>query len=226
MTDYLKERKGTMLIAPSYTQKEYIALNDKNVKAVNKPKQPPYFIVSVLSIDNKLHRVQQVPYESFQGRLAIEKACDQYAELTVEISVSSRHLFSNGMAKINDETVNMQLLETIAPGNYDQIDKSAGITTADKANLMAGDINKLGARTENTNDIGICTSATEYDTQEFIELRRNLLGYLDGRYMTLISNLFNPIEIAYIDDASYTIGEGEENSLYNITFHEYASFNR
>ena len=203
--DYLQERPGTILIAPSYTEEEYMKLNDKNVPAKDKPQQPPYFVVTVLSIDNIPHRRNIEDFESFQGRIPIEKACDQYAELTVEILVSSRHLFSDGLAKVNDETIPMQVLEGMSPGNLDQIAKSSS-----------------------KNQIGICPAGPgpEYDTRDFIELRRNLLSYLDGRYMTLVSNLFDPIPVAYITDKSYTISEGEEVSLYNVEFKEYVSFER
>ena len=57
-------------------------------------------------------------------------------------------------------------------------------------------------------------------TDEFIEVRSNFFKDLDGRPLTLISPLFEPISVCHITDYSYNIAEGEEEASYSVTFQE------
>jgi len=191
--------KDRVLIVPSYTDNELNLLKDSKTKS--QVKSPISYYFQVMEIDYTPRMPVYEDFESAQGKIGIEKACDEFAKL--EFSVAVYQQMRAGTDKIEfDSSTKKDVRSALSvPGS------ELNETVVDTSTLVG---------TGNADDAWGTTS-------DYIELRRNFFTYLLGRPLTVVSALFPPIAIGYITDLNYTMEEGSEDAVYKITISEYLS---
>lgn len=204
MVEY-KINNGKVLIVPGYTDEEILQNSQNQSKSKNSNKKktqaktiapPAAFYFEVQNVSYTPHIKSYEDFNSAQGLIKLEKACDRFAEVEMDVLVHQNLSDQKGTMMIDKKTHEARLRVT---------DNSINI----------GD-----------NDDGIYVSRfvrPEEFTEEFIEIRNNFFKDLDGRPCTLVSELFPPIPVAYITECNYSIGEGEEEASYSVTFSEVTS---
>ena len=157
-----------------------------------KVEKPKALLFSPESVDYTPHRKDYEEFNSADGLILIEKACDQFAELQLSLSVhQAMRIQENGTIELSaDDKRPIDIITEGAPTVLDP-DTELG-HFMDPANF----------------------------TDSFIEIRRNFFDKYMGRPLTLVSDLFPTIAVCYITDIQYNINEGEEHAEYSITFRE------
>ena len=192
MTEHYKINNDRVLIIPGFTDQE-ILQNSSKSKKTKKVTEPAAFYFSVDNVQYTPHIASYEDFNSAQGLIKVEKACDRYAEVEMDILVHQNLSDQKGNILIDKKTREARL-------------------RVDDNSIEEGD-----------RDDGIYTNRwvrPEEFTEKYIELRNNFFNDLNHRPLTIISALFPPIPVAYMTDCSYNIGEGEEEASYSVTFSE------
>lgn len=188
-----KINNDKVLIVPGYTDKEILENSSKKKKNKAKLSPPAAFYFEVQNVQYTPRIASYEDFNSAHGLIKLEKACDRFAEVEMDVFVHQN--ISNQKGKI-------------------MIDKETR-----EARLRVNDI----SIDEGSRDDGIYVSRfvrPEEFTEEYIEVRNNFFNDLYQRPLTIVSSLFPPMIAAYMTECSYNIGEGEEEATYSVTFGE------
>lgn len=157
-----------------------------------KIEKPKALLFSPESVDYTPHRKDYEEFNSADGLILIEKACDVFAELQLSLSVhQAMRIQENGTIELsNDDKRPIDIITEGAPTIWDP-----------------------------ETDLGHFIDPADF-TDSYIEIRRSFFDNYIGRPLTLVSDLFPTMPVCYITDISYNINEGEEQAEYSITFKE------
>lgn len=181
-----------VLIIPGYTDEETLKMADKNNKS--EVTQPPALYFDAKNIDANPHRPSFEEFRSAEGLIMLEKACDEYATVTMDILVHQNLSNVKGTITIDSQTK--------------------------EARLRVSDNSTIDKEVDEGLQLTRWVDPEDY-TDEYIEIRNNFFKDLLGRPLTIVSPLFDPMPVAYLaDDYSYNIGEGEQEASYSVTFRE------
>lgn len=158
---------------------------------------PPSFYFDVKNVQYTPHIKSYEGFESAQGLIPIEKACDNFAELTFEVLVHQNISDAKGSFVVDNKT------------------KEVRLRVADQSTETTEDINGNLQLTR-------WVDPEDY-TDEYIELRSNFFKDLDGRPLTIVSPLFPPIPVGFIESVEYNIAEGTEEANYQVVIKEYVN---
>lgn len=154
--------------------------------------KPKALLFSPETVDYTPHRKDYEEFNSADGLILIEKACDQFAELQLSLSVhQAMRIQENGTIELSKD--DKRPIDIITEGAPTLLDKET--------------------------DLGHFINPSEF-TDSYIEIRRGFFDKYQGRPLTLVSDLFPTMPVCYITDVSYNINEGEEQAEYAITFRE------
>lgn len=157
-----------------------------------KVEKPKALLFSPESVDYTPHRKDYEEFNSADGLILIEKACDQFAELQLSLSVhQAMRIQENGTIELSAD--DKRPIDIITEGAPTVLDPDT--------------------------ELGHFMDPADF-TDSFIEIRRNFFDKYMGRPLTLVSDLFPTIAVCYITDIQYNINEGEEHAEYSITFRE------
>ena len=157
-----------------------------------KVEKPKALLFSPETVEYTPHRKDYEEFNSADGLILIEKACDQFAELELSLSVhQAMRIQENGTIELSAD---------------------------DKRPI---DIITEGAPTilDTETELGHFMDPADF-TDSYIEIRRGFFDRYMNRPLTLVSDLFPTIAVCYLTDISYNINEGEEQAEYSITFRE------
>lgn len=192
-----KVNTDKVLIVPGYTDEEILENADKKKKKSNTKIAPPAaFYFEVQNVQYTPHIASYEDFNSAQGLIKLEKACDRFAEVEMDVFVHQNISDQKGKIMIDKETR--------------------------EARLRVNDI----SIEEGDRDDGIYVNRfvrPEEFTDKYIEVRNNFFQDLNQRPLTIVSSLFPPLPVAYMTECSYNIGEGEEEATYSVTFSEVTS---
>lgn len=161
----------------------------KSTTKVNKPKA---LLFSPESVDYNPHRKDYEEFNSADGLILIEKACDVFAELQLSLSVhQAMRIQENGTIELSKD--DKRPIDIITEGAPTLLDPET--------------------------ELGHFIDPADF-TDSYIEIRRGFFDNYIGRPLTLVSDLFPTMPVCYITDLSYNINEGEEQAVYSITFRE------
>lgn len=181
-----------VLIIPGYTDEETLKMADKDNKS--EVTQPPALYFDAQNIDANPHRPSFEEFRSAEGLIMLEKACDEYATVTMDILVHQNLSNVKGTITIDSQTK--------------------------EARLRVSDNSTIDKEIDEGLQLTRWVDPEDY-TDEYIEIRNNFFKDLLGRPLTIVSPLFDPMPVAYLaDDYSYNIGEGEQEASYSVTFRE------
>lgn len=183
---------GRVLIVCGLTDQEILRRANKETIA-----NPPSFYFEVRNVQYTDHIKSYEGFESAQGLIPIEKACDTFAEVSFEVLVHQNISDAKGSLVIDKDT------------------KEVRLRVADQSTLTEENI-------DGNLVLSRWVSPEEY-TDEYIELRRSFFKDLDGRPLTIVSPLFPSIPVGFIDSVEYNIAEGEEEANYSVTIKEYVN---
>lgn len=157
-----------------------------------KVEKPKALLFSPEAVEYTPHRKDYEEFNSADGLILIEKACDQFAELQLSLSVhQAMRIQENGTIELSaDDKRPIDIITEGAPTVLDPDTK-----------------------------LGHFMDPVDF-TDSFVEIRRSFFDKYMGRPLTLVSDLFPTIAICYITDIQYNINEGEEQAEYSITFRE------
>lgn len=165
------------------------ATSTESTVKINKPKA---LLFSPETVDYTPHRKDYEEFNSADGLILIEKACDQFAELQLSLSVhQAMRIQENGTIELSAD--DKRPIDIITEGAPILLDEETGL--------------------------GHFIDPAEF-TDSYIEIRRSFFDNYQGRPLTLVSDLFPTIPVCYITEVSYNINEGEEQAEYSITFRE------
>ena len=182
-----------VLIVSGYTQQELLLR--ANPKTKNQVVAPPSFFFDARGINVQPHRPKYEEFESADGLIAQETACDAYAQIDMEIFVHQRLTNIKGEFVINSTTREVKVITTDT--DIDVIDEEL--------------------------QLGRYVRPDEFP-DEYIALRSNFFKDLLNRPLTIVSQLFDPIEHCRIsENYTYNINAGEQEATYSVTFKEYAT---
>lgn len=163
-----------------------------STKATTKVDKPKALLFSPESVDYTPHRKDYEEFNSADGLILIEKACDVFAELQLSLSVhQAMRIQEDGTIELSkDDKRPIDIITEGAPTIWDP-----------------------------ETDLGHFIDPADF-TDSYIEIRRGFFDRYIGRPLTLVSDLFPTMPVCYITDLSYNINEGEEQAEYSITFKE------
>lgn len=179
-----------ILIVCGYTDQE--VLRRSNGEEIP---DPPSFYFEVKNVQYTSHIKSYEGFESAQGLIPIEKACDNFAELSFDVLVHQNITDAKGSFVIDNTTKEVRLRIT---------DKTCHTEETVDGNLV----------------LPRYVTPEEY-TDEFIELRKNFFADLDGRPLIVVSSMFPSLPTAFIENVDFNIPEGEEDPTYSVTIKEY-----
>lgn len=184
-SDASKKEKTT---SSKVTESSAATATESTVK-IDKPKA---LLFSPETVDYTPHRKDYEEFNSADGLILIEKACDQFAELQLSLSVhQAMRIQENGTIELSKD--DKRPIDIITEGAPTLLDKET--------------------------ELGHFIDPAEF-TDSYIEIRRGFFDKYQGRPLTLVSDLFPTIAVCYITEVSYNINEGEEQAEYSITFRE------
>lgn len=187
-----------VLIVPGYRDDEILQNENNSKKNDNNTKisPPAAFYFEVQNVQYTPHIASYEDFNSAEGLIKLEKACDRFAEVEMDVFVHQNISDQKGQIMIDKETR--------------------------EARLRVNDI----SIEEGDRDDGIYVNRfvrPDEFTDEYIEVRNNFFSDLDRRPLTIVSSLFPPMPVAYMTECNYNIGEGEEEATYSVTFSEVSS---
>ena len=191
-----KINSDKVLIVPGYTDAEILQNANKKGNNNTKTSPPAAFYFEVQNVSYTPHIASYEDFNSAQGLIKLEKACDRFAEVEMDVFVHQNISDQKGSIMIDKETR--------------------------EARLRVNDI----SIEEGDRDDGIYVNRfvrPDEFTDEYIEIRNNFFQDLNQRPLTIISALFPPMPVAYMTECTYNIGEGEEEATYSVTFSEVTS---
>lgn len=180
-----------VLIVSGYTDQELLLRANKKTK--DQVSMPPSFFFDAKNVQVQPHRPKREQFESAEGLIPQETACDNFAQVTMEILVHQSLTDAKGELIINSQTREVRI-----------------ITTDTDRNVLDKEL-----------QLGRYVRPEEFP-DKYIEVRENFFKDLLNRPLTIVSQLFEPIELCYIEDYSYNIPEGEEEATYSVVFQEYS----
>jgi len=185
-----------VLIVTGYTPEELLLRSNKKTR--DQVKQPPSFFFDAKNIQADPHIKKREEFESADGLVSLETACDRFASVSMDILVHQRLTNMKGEFVINSTTREVKVITTDT--DIDVLDEEL--------------------------QLGRYVRPEEFP-DKFVTLRSNFFKELSGRPLTIVSQLFEPIELCYIDadNYSFNIADGEQEASYSVTFKEYASIN-
>ena len=192
MTFSTKLDVSKVLIVPGYTDQELLLKSKKKTKS--QVQEPTSFLFEARNIEVLPHRKSYEEFRSADGLYLLEKNCDEFTQVSMDILVHQNLSNTKGKLVIEKNTKQIRLRVT---------DNSFPLDNDKEGEMLLGRYVR-----------------PEEFTNEFIEVRSNFFKDLDGRPLTLISPLFEPISVCHITDYSYNIPEGEEEASYSVTFQE------
>lgn len=192
MTFSTKLDVSKVLIVPGYTDQELLLKSKKKTKS--QVQEPTSFLFEAKNIEVMPHRKSYEEFRSPDGLYLLEKSCDEFTQVSMDILVHQNLSNTKGKLVIEKNTKQIRLRVT---------DNSFPLDNDKEGEMLLGRYVR-----------------PEEFTDEFIEVRSNFFKDLDGRPLTLISPLFEPISVCHITDYSYNIAEGEEEASYSVTFQE------
>ena len=183
-----------VLIIPGFTDQELLTNASVEVKNGEKEKvtQPTALFYSAYNIQYTPHIKSYEDFNSAEGLIKIEKACDRFAEVEMNILVHQNISNTQGSILIDKDTREARL--RVADNSIENVDSDF-------------------------DGFGRWVSPEEF-TDEYIELRSGFFDDLVGRPLTIVSPLFPAMYVAYMTECNYDIGEGEEEASYSVTFSE------
>jgi len=192
MADY-SISNGTIMLIPSYSSEELYRIKNKigNVKKASDITLPNSVVFNVFNFQFKPRKPQYDDFESTQGKFMIEKATDQYEEISFDIQITERMLNS----------------------------KSGGTFTVDKTKykvdlrVTASYINQESYSKTGMN----CPTEVKEYSDDFVTLRRNFFNNLLNRPHTVISEMFPPQAVMWITDIQQSIEDGSTTVVYSVT---------
>lgn len=192
-----KINSDKVLIVPGYTDDEILQNSSKKKKKNNTKLAPPAaFYFQVQNVQYTPHIASYEDFNSAEGLIKLEKACDRFAEVEMEVFVHQNISDQKGKIMIDKQTREARLRVTDI--SIDEGDRDDGIYVSRFVR-------------------------PEEFTDKYIEVRNNFFNDLNKRPLTIVSSLFPPIPVAYMTECSYNIGEGEEEATYSVTFSEVTS---
>lgn len=192
--------RDRILIVPNYTDAEIKLLKDSKKRKQVKPLISYYF--QCMDLEFKPRRKNYEEFNSSQGKILIEKACDEFPTLEISVSVYQQMSVSTDKVTLSSNAKPSPVRTALSTPGYLLNEKSIDTST------LTGTGNNDDAWGTNP---------------DFIELRRGFFDYLIGRPLTIVSALHPPMSVAFITDLSYSMGEGQEDATYKITFSEVLS---
>lgn len=157
-----------------------------------KVEKPKALLFSPNTVDYTPHHKDYEEFNSANGLILIEKACDQFAEIQLSLSVhQAMRIQENGTIELSSD--DKRPIDIITSGAPTLLDPET--------------------------ELGHFIDPADF-TDSYIEIRRSFFDHYIGRPLTLVSDLFPTVPVCYITDISYTINEGEEQAEYSITFRE------
>lgn len=192
-----KINSDKVLIVPGYRDDEILQNSDKKKKENNTKISPPAaFYFEVQNVQYTPHIASYEDFNSAEGLIKLEKACDRFAEVEMDVFVHQNISDQKGKIMIDKETREARL--RVNDISIDEGDRDDGIY-----------VNRF--------------VRPEEFTDKYIEVRNNFFKDLNHRPLTIVSSLFPPLPVAYMTECSYNIGEGEEEATYSVTFSEVTS---
>ena len=182
-----------VLIVPGYTDDEILENSKKKKEKKTQISPPAAFYFEVQNVQYTPHIASYEDFNSAEGLIKLEKACDRFAEVEMDVFVHQNISDQKGQIMIDKETR--------------------------EARLRVNDIQIE----EGDRDDGIYVNRfvrPEEFTDKYIEIRNNFFNDLVRRPLTIVSSLFPPMPAAYMTECTYNIGEGEEEATYSVTFSE------
>ena len=183
-----------VLIVPGFTDQEILTNSSEEVKNGKKEKvtQPTALFFSAYNIQYTPHIKSYEDFNSAEGLIKIEKACDRFAEVEMNILVHQNISDTKGNLMIDKDTREARL--RVADNSIENVDSDF-------------------------DGFGRWVSPEEF-TEEYIELRSGFFNDLVGRPLTIVSPLFPAMPVAYMTECNFDIAEGEEEASYSVTFSE------
>ena len=184
-----------VLIVPGFTDQEILQQQDEENGA--EVVQPTSFFFECTNVRYNPHVKSYEEFNSAEGLILMEKACDKFAEVEMDIYVHQQISNTKGNILIDKETREARLRVN---------DNSVVIDKDDPDQLY----------------VSRWVPPEEF-TEEFLEIRNGFFQDLDGRPLTIVSPLFPAMPVAYLTDVQYNIDSGAEEASYGVTFREVSS---
>lgn len=184
-----------VLIVPGFTDQEVLQQQDEENKA--EVVQPTSFFFECTNVRYTPHVKSYEEFNSAEGLILMEKACDKFAEVEMDILVHQQISNTKGNILIDKETREARLRVN---------DNSVVIDNDDPDQLY----------------VSRWVPPEEF-TEEYLEIRNGFFQDLDGRPLTIVSPLFPAMPVAYLTDVQYNIDSGVEEASYSVTFREVES---
>lgn len=191
-----KIHSDKVLIIPGYTDEEVLLNTGKKNKSPTKITPPAAFYFEVENVQYSPNIASYEDFNSAQGLIKVEKACDRFAEVEMNILVHQNISDQKGKIMIDKQTREARL--RVTDNSIEEGDRDDGIYTSRFVR-------------------------PEEFTDEYIEVRNNFFQDLNRRPLTIVSALFPPMPVAYMTECNYNIGAGEEEASYSVTFSEVTS---
>ena len=193
MPEY-KINNDRVLIVPGFTDQEILknAESEKEDSKQEKVVQPTSLFFEVYGVQYTPHIKSYEDFNSAEGLIKIEKACDRFAEVEMNVLVHQNISNTKGSILIDKETREARL--RVADNSIDNVDSDL-------------------------DGFGRWVSPDEF-TEEYIELRSGFFDDLVGRPLTIVSPLFPAIPVAYMTECNFNIDDGVEEASYSVTFSE------
>ena len=182
-----------VLIVPGYRDDEILENAKKKKEKKTKISPPAAFYFEVQNVQYTPHIASYEDFNSAEGLIKLEKACDRFAEVEMDVFVHQNISNQKGQIMIDKETREARL--RVNDISIEEGDRDGGIY-----------VNRF--------------VRPEEFTDEYIEVRNNFFNDLVRRPLTIVSSLFPPMPAAYMTECTYNIGEGEEEATYSVTFSE------
>ena len=165
MTFSTKLDTSRVLIVPGYTDQEILLKSKKKTKS--QVSEPTSFLFEARNIEVMPHRKSYEEFRSADGLFLLEKNCDEFTQVSMEILVHQNLSNTKGNLLIEKKTKQIRLRVT---------DNSFPLDNDKEGEMLLGRYVR-----------------PEEFTDEFIEVRSNFFKDLDGRPLTLVSPLFERV---------------------------------
>ena len=193
--DY-KINNDRVLIVPGFTDQEILQKSDKENKT--EVEQPTSLFFECKNVQYTPHIKSYEEFNSAEGLILMEKACDRFAEVEMDILVHQQISNTKGSILIDKETR--------------------------EARLRVNDNSVVVDDKDNPDQLYVSRWVPpEEFTEEYLQIRDAFFEDLYGRPLTIVSPLFPAMPVAYLTEAQYNIDSGVEEASYSVTFREVES---
>lgn len=157
-------------------------------------KEPPSMYFSCREIAVTPHIPSYEEFNSAEGLILLEKACDRFAEIEIQVLVHQALSNVKGTMTLDNKSKDVSVYVNQSQPN--DIDEETELPYW----LQGSEV-----------------------SDGYITLRSGFFDAFKGRPLTIVSPLFNSIPVGYITELSYDIGEGEAEAAYTLTIREVES---